>query len=84
MVVILTIRFKITAEIETTKHMFCVQLCRRGRVSAFEKHNYVLSFMKCVYIVFSLLIARLMRLAIILPAEVSSKRNKSRLFLHLT
>ena len=33
--VILTIRFKITAEIEITKHMFCVLLCRRGRVSAF-------------------------------------------------
>ena len=32
---ILTIRFKITAEIEITKHMFCVLLCRRGRVSAF-------------------------------------------------
>ena len=41
----------------------------------FEKHNYVLSFIHChgicVYIVFSLLIARLMRLAIILTAEVS-------------
>ena len=41
----------------------------------FEKHNYVFSFIHshgiCVYIVFSLLIARLMRLAIILPAEVS-------------
>ena len=46
----------------------------------FEKHNFVLSFIYyhgiCVYIVFSLLIARLMRLAIILPAEVSWKRNK--------
>ena len=46
----------------------------------FERHNYVLSFIHChgicVYIVFSLLIARLMRLAIILPAEVSCKRNK--------
>ena len=38
----------------------------------FEKHNYVLSF--------SLLIARLMRLAIILPAEVSCKRNKIKTF----
>ena len=41
----------------------------------FEKHNYVLSFIHChgicVYIVLSLLIARLMRLAITLPAEVS-------------
>ena len=46
----------------------------------FEKHNYVLSFIHClgicVYIVFSLLIARLVRLAIILPAEVPWKRNK--------
>ena len=46
----------------------------------FEKHNYVLSFIHChgicVYIDFLLLIARLMRLAIILPAEVSRKRNK--------
>ena len=33
--VILTIRFKITAEIEITKHTFCVLLCRPGRVSAF-------------------------------------------------
>ena len=41
----------------------------------FQKHNYVLSFIHChaicVYIVFLLLIARLMRLVIILPAEVS-------------
>ena len=46
----------------------------------FEKHNYALSFIHChgicVYIGFSLLIARVMRLAIILPAEVSWKRNK--------
>ena len=35
--VILTINFKITAEIEITKHMFCFLLCRRGRVSAFCK-----------------------------------------------
>ena len=33
--VILTINFKITAEIEITKRTFCVLLCRRGRVSAF-------------------------------------------------
>ena len=50
----------------------------------FEKHNYVLSFIYChgicVYIVFSLLIARLMRLAIILSAEVSWKRNKMKDF----
>ena len=45
----------------------------------FEKHNYVLSFIHChgicVYIVFLLLIARLIWLAIILPAEVSWKRH---------
>ena len=35
--VILTISFKITAEIEITKYMFCVQLFRRGSVSAFCK-----------------------------------------------
>ena len=35
--VILTISFKITAEIEITKHMFCILLCRRGHVSAFCK-----------------------------------------------
>ena len=50
----------------------------------FEKHNYVLSYIHCHgicgYIVFSLLIARLMRLAIILPAEVSWKRNKMKDF----
>ena len=33
-----------------------------------------------MYIVFSLLIARLMRLAIIVPAEVSFKRNKMKDF----
>ena len=47
----------------------------------FEKHNYVLSFIHChgicVYIVFLLLIARLMRLAIILPAEVSQNYGGS-------
>ena len=50
----------------------------------FEKLYYVLSFSHChgicVYIVFSLLIARLMRLAIILPADFSSKRNKMKDF----
>ena len=50
----------------------------------FEKHNYVLSFNHChgicVYIVFSLLIARLMRLTIILPAEVSWKGIKWKTF----
>ena len=50
----------------------------------FEKHNYVLSFIHChgicVYIVFLLLIARSMRLAIILPAGVSWKRHEIRDF----
>ena len=35
--VILTISFKITAEIEITKHMFYILLCRRGHVLAFCK-----------------------------------------------
>ena len=79
--VILTIRFKITAEIEITKHMsrFGSYVADEDVYRRFEKHNYVLSFILChgicVYIVFLLLIARLMRLAIILPAEVSRKRN---------
>ena len=46
----------------------------------FEKHNYVLSFIHwhgiCIYTVFLLLMARLMRLAIILLAEVSWKRHQ--------
>ena len=40
----LTIRFKITAEIEITKHMFCVLLCRRGRVSAFCSFIHLLQW----------------------------------------
>ena len=69
---ILTIRFKITAGI--VSYVADDDVYRR-----FEKHNYVLSFIHChgicVCIVFSLLIARLMRLAIILPTEVSWKRD---------
>ena len=53
--VILTISFKIRAEIEVTKHMFCVLLCRRGSYRRFEKYNYFLSVIHClgicVYIV---------------------------------
>ena len=52
--VILAIRFKITAEIEITKHVSYFpdeDVYRR-----FEKHNYVVSFIHChgicVYIVF--------------------------------
>ena len=69
---ILTIRFKITAGI--VSYVADDDVYRR-----FEKHNYVLSFIHChgmrVYIVFLMLIARLMGLAIILPAEVSWKRH---------
>ena len=79
-----TISFKITAEIEITKHMCCVLLCRRGRVSAFSKAQ-LCSFIHLLpwnmrLHCFSLLITRLMRLAIILPAEVSWKRNKWKTF----
>ena len=35
--VILTISFKITAQIEISKHMFYILLCRRGHVLAFCK-----------------------------------------------
>ena len=78
--VILTIRFKITAEIEIGRNIcFVSNVADEDVYWRFEKHNYVLSFIHChgicVYIVFLLLIARLMRLAIILPAEVSWKRN---------
>ena len=71
--VILTISFKITVEIEITKHMFCVLLCRRGRVSSFCQvckavmffHSFTL-FIHChgicVCIMFLLLIAQLMQL----------------------
>ena len=51
---ILTISFKITAEVEITEHIFCVLLRRRG-VPAFCKaqlffHSFIA--MECVYIVF--------------------------------
>ena len=78
--VILTIRFKITAEIEIGRNIcFVSNVADEDVYWRFVKHNYVLSFIHfhglCVYIVFLLLIARLMRLAIILPAEVSWKRH---------
>ena len=82
--VILTIRFKITAEIEVTNICFVSYFADEEVYRRFEKHNYVLSFIFChgicVYIVLALLIARLMRLAIILLAEVSWKRNKMKDF----
>ena len=63
--------------------MFCY-FADKDVYRRFEKRNYVLSFIHChgrwVYIVFSLLIARLMRPAIIWPAEVSWKRNKMKDF----
>ena len=82
--VILTICFKITAEIEITNIFFVSYFADEDVYRRFEKHNYVLSFLHChgicVYIVFSLLIAQLMRLAIILPAEVLWKRNQMKDF----
>ena len=55
--VILTIRFKITAEIEITKNIcFVSYVAEEDVYRRFEKHNYVLSFFHChgicVYIVF--------------------------------
>ena len=76
--VILTITFKI-AEIEMTKHVFASYFVDKDVYRRFENHNYVLSFIHChgicVYIDFLLLIARLMRLAITLPGEVSWKMH---------
>ena len=79
--VILTISFKINwAEIEITNICFVSYFPDEDVHQRFEKHNYVLSFIHChgicVYIVFLLLIARLLRLAIISPAEVSFKRHE--------
>ena len=45
--VILTIRFKITAEIEVTKHMFVSYFADEDVYRRFEKHNYVFSFIHC-------------------------------------
>ena len=54
--VILTIRVKITAEIEITNICFVSNFADEGVYRRFEKHNYVLSFIYChgicVYIVF--------------------------------
>ena len=84
--VILTISFKITAEIEITKHMFCVLLCRRGSVSSFVKfvkHNYVLSFIHChgiyVCIAFLLLIAQLIDLVTVFDAILTSRQTHEKL-----
>ena len=63
--VILTISFKVTAENEKTNHSFASYFADEDVYWRFVKHNYVLSFihcMECVYIVFLLLKARLMRL----------------------
>ena len=52
--VILTISFKITAEMEITEHMFCVLLRRRGVPVFCKEQLFFHSFiaMECVYIVF--------------------------------
>ena len=45
----MTISFKIAAEIEIRKHMFCVVLRRQGVLIGFVKHTmYVLSFIHCL------------------------------------
>ena len=80
---ILTISFKITAEIHIQNICFASYFADEDVYRRFEKHNYVLSFIHsfihchaiCVYIVFLLLIARLMRLAIILLVEVPWKKH---------
>ena len=62
--VILTISFKITAEIEITKHMFASYFAGEDVYWRFVKHSYVLSFILCHgicgYLVLLLLIARLL------------------------
>ena len=54
--VILTIRFKITAEIEITNICFLSYFADEDVYRRFEMHNYVLSFIHChgicAYIVF--------------------------------
>ena len=45
--VILTIRFKITAEIEITNICFVSYFADEDVYRHFEKHNYVLSFIQC-------------------------------------
>ena len=71
--VILTIRF-------ITKHMFCVLLQANTCIGVLKSiimffHSFI-AMEDALRLFFSLLIARLMRPAIILPAEVSWKRNK--------
>ena len=52
--VILTITFKVTAEIEITKHVFASYFADEDVYRHFVKHNYVLSLNYChgIYIVF--------------------------------
>ena len=78
--VILTIRFKITAEIEITKHVLCPTLQTRTCIGVLKSIIMFFHSFIAMDFIFSLLIARLMRLAIILPAEVSWKRNKMKDF----
>ena len=75
--VILTIRFNKT-------YVLCPTLQTRTCIGVLKSiimffHSFI-ALEYAFYIVFSLLIARLMRLAIILPAEVSWKRNKMKDF----
>ena len=78
--VILTIRFKITAEIEITKHMLCPTLQTRTCIGVLKSIiMFFHSFIAMEYaftLFFLLLIARLMRLAIILPTKVSRRRHQ--------
>ena len=69
---ILTIRYKITAGIEITKQMLmCISVLKS--IIMFFHSLIVMEYAFTLF--FLLLIARLMRLAIILPAEVSWKRH---------
>ena len=77
--VILTIRFKITAEIETTKHMFCVLRCRRGRVSGVLK-SIIMFFHLFIAVEYAFTLFFTVNSSVNaagdhLPAEVSWKRD---------
>ena len=76
--VILTISFKITAEIEITKRVLRPTLQTRtciGILKSIIMFFHSVIAMEYAFTCFLLLIARLMRLAIILPTEVSWKRH---------
>ena len=72
--VILTIRIKITAEIEITKHVFRPTLQERTCIGVLKSiimffHSLIAMEYAFTFFFVLLLIAWLMRLAIILPAE---------------